>query len=1143
MTLIWRCDVQSNIKMGGGGGKGGGSSGGTTTSTTLPPAYLQDAYTQLLSKAQNVANTPYTPYSGQLVAGFTPDQQSAFNTVNQTQGISQPYTQQATSDVNSGTQSIYPQLQQYNSSNLSQYENPYTNDVINSTMALANQQDAQQQSSLSGNAIQSGASPFGGDRAGVAAAALAGQQNLANNQTIAGLENQNFTQAQSELNNQQQLQANTMSSDAWRQLSGGQELGALGTQAQNNALTGASAQLQSGALQQQLNQENLNVPYEQYQAQQAYPFQTTNWLAGIETGLGGVSGGTSSTTAPSASTASQLGGLGLSGFAVNQMLPQGYGASQALTGSSMFGFKKGGVANNRFAVGGSSVSGGANFISGITGGVPDVSVDYIPQVTMNSHGNLPNAPSSGAGGAGSSFGSSGGLGGLSGLSGLFKNNGIAPTSSSSFGGVDNLASSSGIDSLTGNNALTQSGINSSFLDSGKVASAGINFAGSKNGGVPHRDMGGMITNPQQAGVAAQNPMMQQQYSQYNNMSLNQLMQLATAQPNNPMIQRAMQQKKMSGGMATGGIAHRAFGGEVLPIVGDIAGAFIGDPGLGGQAQMGMNLLDKLYKGGVAGHYADGGSDADIAALQTLEDIAADPTGGVAVNNSAQDLTSNPKSNGIAPINESDVLPPDATGVAPPAIMKNTQDQPILEPKGELDKQPVVDHSGDTSKITDEKGQSIDTGLPSFKDTGPASNPWEPLLAAGLGIMAGRSPSALTNIGEGGLKGLEALQAQRQEALKENQAQAQSQQASKEADLRQKQIEQEKNQFDTKQTTVSATERAQLDLRNKEMQQQAAYQNAQIENQKLERMKPIPDGMGGFIQIDPATGQYKPVQGVGLNAGSGDGVSVQNAYNPPKDVNGRPLTGDAYYATLPPQVAAVAKQLANGDRPPITGYSAAKNPVLAAAQSAALIADPTYNERRYAEIQKFDVGKQGDQTRSFNTAAAHLDMLSNLTDALNTGDVKLINSAANAVKTQLGLSAAPTNFDSARQLVANEIIKATSGTGGGVFDREEVQKNLSSASSPAVLHSAIDNVYKPAIRGQLESLEQQYSAGTGLKNYKDKYLLPQTQKALGYGQQNNNTQPATIQPPAAAISMLKQNPALAAQFTQKYGVPAQQYLGQ
>ena len=81
---------------------------------------------------------------------------------------------------------------------VSKYENPYTQDVINTTMAQARQNDAAQTASLVGNAIGNGA--YGGDRNGIAVGTIAGQQAMANNSTVAGLNQANYAQATQQFN-------------------------------------------------------------------------------------------------------------------------------------------------------------------------------------------------------------------------------------------------------------------------------------------------------------------------------------------------------------------------------------------------------------------------------------------------------------------------------------------------------------------------------------------------------------------------------------------------------------------------------------------------------------------------------------------------------------------------------------------------------------------------------------------------------------------------------------------------------------------------------------------------------------------------------------------------------------------------------
>lgn len=312
----------------------GGGGTNTVTNQSSPPQQYLDAYSNVINQAQNVASQPLQQYQGQIVAGFSPDQISAMNTVDQSQGIANPYINAAAQSFNNATQPLWASTQQFSPSAVSQYESPYTQQVVKATEAQFNNQNATQAAALTGNAVSQGA--YGGDRAAVAQSTLAGQQQLAQAPVIAGLENQGYSQALQEFNTQQQAQLGANEANSWLNSQAGFGYGQLGSEAQNLTLAGASAQLQSGALQQQLGQEQLNVPYEQFLQQQAYPFQTTGWLGGIAEGLGSAAGGNGSsvgTSTPSAlSTATGLGTLGLAGY---QAYNSGSAASTAAAGSAI----------------------------------------------------------------------------------------------------------------------------------------------------------------------------------------------------------------------------------------------------------------------------------------------------------------------------------------------------------------------------------------------------------------------------------------------------------------------------------------------------------------------------------------------------------------------------------------------------------------------------------------------------------------------------------------------------------------------------------------------------------------------------------------------------------------------------------------
>lgn len=273
----------------------GGKTSTSTTNTSPPPQFLE-AYQNLINQANPVAQTPYQAYSGPLVAGLAPGQTQAINQAQNTTGIATPYYGQASQLAQ---QSATPlSTTPFSAQAVQQYQSPYTQQVIDSTLANINQQNAGQQNQLTGSAIASGVNPFGGDRAGLASAELARNQDLASNQTIAGLENQGYTQALGQFNTQNTLglqtgaqNAATAANAAGLESSIGQGLQASNTADINNlATTGGLAQ------QQQQNVDTSN--YQQFQNQLQYPYQQLSWLAGITEGAGAGAGGTSSTTTP-----------------------------------------------------------------------------------------------------------------------------------------------------------------------------------------------------------------------------------------------------------------------------------------------------------------------------------------------------------------------------------------------------------------------------------------------------------------------------------------------------------------------------------------------------------------------------------------------------------------------------------------------------------------------------------------------------------------------------------------------------------------------------------------------------------------------------------------------------------------------------
>lgn len=320
------------------------SGSGTQTQTQSPTALAGQVYQNILQNAAGISSTPYQPYQGQLVAGFTPSQIAAQQGFQNAVGMSTPYY---TAAQNAYNQSLnYANPANYSQATLSQYMNPYQQDVVNATMnQLANLQN-QTTARNTADSVRRGS--YGGSGQFMGQSQIANQQALANAQTLAGLNAQNYQNAQQQYNQQQQAAI-----AAQQQAASG--LGNLGTTAQTSYLQALQGLQGSGQAQQQLAQKQLETAYQQWQNALAFPYQQTSYLSGLASGLGPLLGST--TGMDYSSTANQTGAqLGMQPYQ-NQSGGGGL-AGLATTGLGLLGgllkIKDGGRVNGRqeFANGG-----------------------------------------------------------------------------------------------------------------------------------------------------------------------------------------------------------------------------------------------------------------------------------------------------------------------------------------------------------------------------------------------------------------------------------------------------------------------------------------------------------------------------------------------------------------------------------------------------------------------------------------------------------------------------------------------------------------------------------------------------------------------------------------------------------------------
>jgi hypothetical protein len=297
----------------------------TVQKTELPP-WLNEAAQKNLEIADQLASRPYQPYGGSVVAGFSPEQQQAFQMAQQNVGSYQPAL---TAGMGAAARGAYydPQMvsaPSFLQGNIQEYMNPYISEVEQRATSNAERALQQQMNQISGQAIQSRA--FGGSRQGIAEGVAAAEGARGIGDLSAQLRMQGFQQAAAlqQADQARQMQASLANqqaglSGAGLGIQGAGVLGSLAQQRQQMGLTDVGAVGAVGEQQQQQQQRQLEEAYARFVEQRDFPTQQLNLrLAAVGATPYGQTTTQTSTGGPQGSgiaTALGAGGSFLSGLA------------------------------------------------------------------------------------------------------------------------------------------------------------------------------------------------------------------------------------------------------------------------------------------------------------------------------------------------------------------------------------------------------------------------------------------------------------------------------------------------------------------------------------------------------------------------------------------------------------------------------------------------------------------------------------------------------------------------------------------------------------------------------------------------------------------------------------------------------------
>lgn len=159
------------------------------------------------------------------------------------------------------------------------------------------------------------------------------------------------------------------------------------------------------------------------------------------------------------------------------------------------------------------------------------------------------------------------------------------------------------------------------------------------------------------------------------------------------------------------------------------------------------------------------------------------------------------------------------------------------------------------------------------------------------------------------------------------------------------------------------------------------------------------------------------------------------------------------------------------------------------------------------LKDYTSGPTNKKLIAINTAVSHLDSLNPLIDAMESGNLTLINKARQIYQKQTG-KPAPTNYSTLAEMAIGETSQAVMAGGGTGPEREALAAPFKSGNGPDVLRGAVKGA-ATALAGKTEALRTSWEAGTnGTQGSFDKFLGPETKKVLGISGSSAGGPPTT-----------------------------------
>ena len=185
---------------------------------------------------------------------------------------------------------------------------------------------------------------------------------------------------------------------------------------------------------------------------------------------------------------------------------------------------------------------------------------------------------------------------------------------------------------------------------------------------------------------------------------------------------------------------------------------------------------------------------------------------------------------------------------------------------------------------------------------------------------------------------------------------------------------------------------------------------------------------------------------------------------------------AEYRMRPPQQR-------SGQVPPVMREVLALNPGY----------DATKFDARNRMMTAYTSGRPSQEINAANTALGHLDTLNSAIDALNNGDIRVLNALGNRIGVETGKDAV-TTFNAIVHRVGPEVVKAYAGTAGGQEERKVTESDFNPNAGPKQLRSNVAVTAK-LFRSKLQPLENQWKQTMGSGDFEQRFITPEASQFL------------------------------------------------